>query len=618
MPEQLKVPQSTFGIDSKYCVILVADMEDFSLWCQSVPDDAIRELYERFFKTCTTLAELFGAGFLKSTGDGLICIWPHSDVSSPLTECTEQDLSEVLSSVERAASYAESLQGLFLTRFGMKWPIPRFLRCALHAGALSRIEYQVPGRPAWEDYIGEPLNAASRLQKLVPRVAGPVLSEHIHALLSSASSESLSAMGFQAGGDTVDFKGAEWLSKQAYLLPSASAISLLQVDELGDCGPDGSSDAVSRGERLRSAVQANHTVRTFRFLEGLHRLLPRAEAPDLINNLSPLVAQPLKLISVITSDLHTVVGQELTSPILKGIEGGVARYCREYGEELDSLCPGLKEVIEKLAQDAFRLAVGSLCEHNDAEAKGLISEREEELGELMEGGVEQVLTMLAMNLAREPQPRPSVSGTSNEEGTERCESVAPKDFAAKFAELWGEAAADSDKISSELMIGSSETRSTAGDFGLLGRMASFFSLEASAEELRIDQVWWRWYDPQTGECLRKQQDGSRTPFEYLVAIEHELNPALTAHTFRKLRHVNVPLKVFITYPWKDKGPRRKYHRLSCLEDARRVLSTEATDTDRNNYLLVFGPERMESLPIRGWALYVYNSETEQFDEVSVD
>lgn len=160
------------------------------------------------------------------------------------------------------------------------------------------------------------------------------------------------------------------------------------------------------------------------------------------------------------------------------------------------------------------------------------------------------------------------------------------------------------------MVGNKDT----GNDGFLGGLAKSFNLDV-CRELNLDHNWWCYYDTNTGKKLRPVGNNTNTPWRYMVAIEHENEPANLPSYVRKLMHVNVPLKILITYPFEKDAPGRKYTRNTCRQQAVGILLNEATDLECNEYLLCFGPER-DDPSINAWEFWSFDRISRAFSELT--
>jgi len=254
--------QRNLKLTPKYCIILVVDLEDFSLWCQTVDNSVVGELYRRFYFSGNVLSELFQANYIKSTGDGLIIIWSHELEEFQAYSFVESHQNDILVSVERATTVAQALQLLTLIRFCMPWPIPRFLRCAMHAGVLSEAEYVDATNKSFRDFVGEPLNTACRMEKFGQDLPGPVLTEHVGALLMGGVNETLVPIPLVELLKNKSIpKSAEWVSIQPFCFPSAQILN---------AGPESPylEDGMKIPESILTAFSKNVEMTFFRWFEA--------------------------------------------------------------------------------------------------------------------------------------------------------------------------------------------------------------------------------------------------------------------------------------------------------------------------------------------------------------
>ena len=208
-----------------YCVILVCDLEDYSLWCQTVDPSVIGAFTKRFLGSTDLLFGLLGGTFLKSTGDGVIAIWAQPRVESD--DGAVGPLDAALASTHTQVANLLSVLLQFLTTLGWSfdWPTPRNLRCAVHVGVLHKLDFvQIDGSRR-VDFMGEAINAACRLEKLGDGVRGAVHSEHAARLLASTGMPLVIEVPAIEG---YDLKSAQWLAKRVYGWPTASLLERIQ------------------------------------------------------------------------------------------------------------------------------------------------------------------------------------------------------------------------------------------------------------------------------------------------------------------------------------------------------------------------------------------------------
>lgn len=145
-----------------------------------------------------------------------------------------------------------------------------------------------------------------------------------------------------------------------------------------------------------------------------------------------------------------------------------------------------------------------------------------------------------------------------------------------------------------------------GDFGILGKVGKGFPhVKVQAEEFNVDQLWFYTYDPQTG----KVDDGRDRPWRGVVAIEHDSDPGSVGFkdNLIKLMHLNVPLKVSITYPAAE-APRAKYTNRFIKEMVVEYL-VNALDTGQDQYLLWLGEGMWDKIV---WEFWIFNSSERKF------
>ncbi len=265
-----------------YGVVLVCDLEDYSLWCQTVDSTSVAALGTRFLETAARLSELFGAAFVKSTGDGAIGVWTHELVESDEEGSNPADEEAAARDVLRACLLGLALQILTELGFAFSWPIPRRLRCAVHVGTMYQMFHTRHDREVQTDFVGESLNAACRLEKLGSRVRGAVLSEHAARILARTGHVLPSEVPLD---ERPELKSAQWLGGRVYGQPSAD---LLQR----------TLDGAGGTEAERRAITAKFKKNAEGFMEALlfeafsaileySRAGYRVEPPAWLSRLSP-------------------------------------------------------------------------------------------------------------------------------------------------------------------------------------------------------------------------------------------------------------------------------------------------------------------------------------------
>jgi len=173
--------------------------------------------------------------------------------------------------------------------------------------------------------------------------------------------------------------------------------------------------------------------------------------------------------------------------------------------------------------------------------------------------------------------------------------ISPQEFKKRFLQHYADSVKDFSKKGDKkawttFMIGNGASREK-GDFGILGRCAQG-EYRVSAEELRVDQTWWRF---KTGIENRDYSD----EWQYFVAIENENEPDRIIFTLSKLRHLNIPLKVVVSYPKKKDIP-------SLERKINEIIASDCTDADRNTYLFAFGPYDWNIQGVGQWQFYTHN------------
>lgn len=255
----------------EYAIILVCDLEDFSLWCQTVDASVVAEVYRRLLEATTLIVEMLGGGFVKSTGDGLIVLWTRAlEVDDSPVTFVETHHRELHLSIQRASIVASVMQTATALRFGLAWPVPVAMRCAIHAGVLHRAEFPIAGT-VQTDYVGEPLNAACRIEKLGKDLPGPVMSAHIRALLDIPGEEAIEAIRMRPV-QHLELKSANWIASAPSCLPSAGVLQDPRCDffmdhELGKAA-------------VYKAMGKNAELLVFRMLEDGFSFLSRLKIAD--------------------------------------------------------------------------------------------------------------------------------------------------------------------------------------------------------------------------------------------------------------------------------------------------------------------------------------------------
>lgn len=88
-----------------------------------------------------------------------------------------------------------------------------------------------------------------------------------------------------------------------------------------------------------------------------------------------------------------------------------------------------------------------------------------------------------------------------------------------------------------------------------------FDIERDFHDLNLDQCWWCKYDVKSGSHLPKDSSlkiDSSTGYRYVVGIEHEFTTDKIMPDLYKFLHLNVPVKVLITYLYRDEGRGRTF------------------------------------------------------------
>jgi class 3 adenylate cyclase len=345
--DQIAMARFSTQSEPKLSVILVADLEDFSLWCPTVEPSVVGCLSERFFESANLLLEIFDGNFLKSTGDGIIAIWDHP-FSPENPSLNLDDADTVVRSIEQASTMAVALQIFLFLRFGLSWSTPRFLRCALHIGVLRRTCFTRTREASQIDYVGEPLNAACRLQQYGRDVHGPVVTQHVQSLLSVQREDTL--VGIVLPEHLLEAskpKGAEWIAKQLFYLPSVELLGAGQQRE----PDDDMLDALD-------AVTKNMAIFTFRYMKALDYLYP-GNLPLTSEQMMHVFPRWMKILpSYFESFLRTVnftIDERIVNSFIEGFKSGLIRWLSEKRrwqlssqEELESEVDSvLKEAAER-------------------------------------------------------------------------------------------------------------------------------------------------------------------------------------------------------------------------------------------------------------------------------
>jgi hypothetical protein len=125
------------------------------------------------------------------------------------------------------------------------------------------------------------------------------------------------------------------------------------------------------------------------------------------------------------------------------------------------------------------------------------------------------------------------------------------------------------------MLGTSKSRKTKDDYGLIGRIGQKFGYKIDAEWRQIDQVWY--------VELPELKKGKDTPWRDEVIIEHENDAGRLEYTFYKFNEIAAPLKVGIFFPGKKNEE-------ESLKKCQEMILRQVSYFPGETYLIIFGFE----------------------------
>ena len=258
--------------------MLVCDLEDFSLWCQTVDSSMVASFGERFLATASLLVDLLGGSFLKSTGDGFIAIWDQPADATPDEGSKPKHVDDAWTDVQRAGTAAALLQILVRLGFAFQWPTPRALRSAIHVGVLHRLAFHPLKGGGRIDYVGEALNAACRLQKLGEGLLCVIYSEHAARLLATSGKYLTIELPID---EEVDLKSVQWLAKRVYAQPTA-----MVLDKIRDSRRIDETDYQAFVEKYCKVAREASEESMYHLLSTIYAVAHRHEA-SVLNNIFP-------------------------------------------------------------------------------------------------------------------------------------------------------------------------------------------------------------------------------------------------------------------------------------------------------------------------------------------